>query len=486
MIRTFSILFALVSCLAALGAGAFPTAAHATLPDTVYVRVHGGGRVVATPNHVCTSQCQYSYGEDSNALVNVVADPDPGWKFSHWDSLDPGNPNPTNDICYGSTTPFCQVNFATHPYVGAYFAAVFVPELQVLSTELSVSVAGGGKITGPGIDCPGDCTQSFSAFPQAQVVTLTAEPAPGFAFSGWSGACTVSAPTCVVLMSDDRSVGATFVPSISSATLSVSVVGGGTVTGQGIACPGDCSQTFVKQAGQPHAQVTLTATPNPGFELLWTGDCTGSQPTCVVTMSLNRSVTATFIPDVSGGPVTPGNPANPGGGNPGTPGSPGGGAPGAPSPGTPQNPPPSSPDVAAPPCTITGTPGNDVLRGTPGNDVICGLGGNDVIVGRGGDDILVGAAGADRLKAGPGKDLLLGGAGRDRLEGGAGADVLEAGAGNDRLVGSAGADRLVGGKGADLLLARDGLRDRIDGGRGRDTARIDATKDVKTRIESFV
>src|SRR4051794_24093984 len=34
-------------------------------------------------------------------------------------------------------------------------------------------------------------------------------------------------------------------------------------------------------------------------------------------------------------------------------------------------------------CTVTGTPGNDVLRGTNGDDVICGGGGNDVLYGRG-------------------------------------------------------------------------------------------------------
>ena len=37
-------------------------------------------------------------------------------------------------------------------------------------------------------------------------------------------------------------------------------------------------------------------------------------------------------------------------------------------------------------CTITGTPGRDLLFGTHGRDVICGLGGDDVLEGSVGSD----------------------------------------------------------------------------------------------------
>jgi hypothetical protein len=75
-------------------------------------------------------------------------------------------------------------------------------------------------------------------------------------------------------------------------------------------------------------------------------------------------------------------------------------------------------------CTITGTPGNDVLVGTEGDDVICGLGGNDVIDGKGGDDVLLGGPGADTLRGGPGDDVLIGGPGENKLLGGAGLNSL--------------------------------------------------------------
>lgn len=102
-------------------------------------------------------------------------------------------------------------------------------------------------------------------------------------------------------------------------------------------------------------------------------------------------------------------------------------------------------------CTITGTPGPDILIGTRKRDIICGLGGNDRLVGKSGADTLIG---------GRGRDLLLGGRGKDSLWGGRG---------NDRLVGARGPDRILGGRGRDLLIGGRG-RDTLRGGRGRDRA----------------
>ena len=116
---------------------------------------------------------------------------------------------------------------------------------------------------------------------------------------------------------------------------------------------------------------------------------------------------------------------------------------------------------------VVGTPLAEVLVGTPGRDVICGGGGNDTIRGRGGNDLVKGGRGADRL---------LGEGGADRLHGEAGAD---------RLVGGPGRDRLTGGAGRDTLFARDGVRDLVDGGSGRDRASVDR-RDSVSRVERFL
>ena len=112
-------------------------------------------------------------------------------------------------------------------------------------------------------------------------------------------------------------------------------------------------------------------------------------------------------------------------------------------------------------CTITGTPGRDVLRGTRHRDVICGLGGNDVIRGRGGRDVIFGDRGSDVLRGGPGVDTLYGDGGDDRLAGGRGPDVLAGGPGTDSLTGGPG-------------------RDHLDGQGGGGTCRSDSADDVSS------
>jgi hypothetical protein len=96
------------------------------------------------------------------------------------------------------------------------------------------------------------------------------------------------------------------------------------------------------------------------------------------------------------------------------------------------------------------------------------------IRGSSANDTLRGTANADRLVGGRGQDLILARAGRDRLEGGPGNDRLYGEQGNDRLNGGPGVDRLFGGAGSDVLVVRDGTRDLVDCGPGKDQAIADA------------
>ena len=91
---------------------------------------------------------------------------------------------------------------------------------------------------------------------------------------------------------------------------------------------------------------------------------------------------------------------------------------------------------------------------------------------------LVGRHGPDRLVGTNEGDDLRGRGGRDRLRGRGGRDCLRGGAGADRLNGGPHADRLAGGAGRDRLNARDGKRDRVRCGPGRDRARVDRRDNV--------
>lgn len=61
-------------------------------------------------------------------------------------------------------------------------------------------------MTGPGINCGFDCTQSYT---HGTSVTLTASASAGSSFTGWYEACTGTGK-CVVSMTQARSVTATF------------------------------------------------------------------------------------------------------------------------------------------------------------------------------------------------------------------------------------------------------------------------------------
>jgi type 1 glutamine amidotransferase len=98
--------------------------------------------------------------------------------------------------------------------------------------------------------------------------------------------------------------------------------------------------------------------------------------------------------------------------------------------------------------TTRGSPRSDAIACTPGADVVFAGGGNDRVDTGGGPDRLVGGGGSDRLKAGPGSDRLFGGGGSDRLE------------------------------------ARDGVRDELSCGRGRDVAIVDRRDRIRSGCET--
>lgn len=86
-------------------------------------------------------------------------------------------------------------------------------------------------------------------------------------------------------------------------TVTEAGTGGGSVTsGDGaISCPSVCSNFYTSAA-----PVTLTATAAAGSTFAgWGGDCSGTTPTCQLTMNSNRAVSATFTRTSSGPPPAP-------------------------------------------------------------------------------------------------------------------------------------------------------------------------------------
>ncbi len=126
---------------------------------------------------------------------------------------------------------------------------------------------------------------------------------------------------------------------------------------------------------------------------------------------------------------------------------------------------------------VVGSRFADFLNGTGAHELFKGLAGPDLINGRGGHDMAYGGRGRDLLKLGNGSDTAYGGKGPDTLNLGSGHDVAYGGRGADLLIGGKGRDKLYGGNGHDTFRVRDGKKDMVDCGNGKDIVIADA-KDV--------
>ena len=236
----------------------------------------GSGTVASSPGGIdCGSTCSTTVA--SGTSVTLTATPATGSSFTGWSGAG----------CSGTST--CTVTMSEARAVNAEFAAA-PPVLFGLT--VSKSGAGRGTVTSSpaGIDCGADCSESLV---DGTLVTLTASPATGSSFVGWSAGCSGTS-TCTVIMSEAKAVNAAFaVVPLGSFNLMVSKsgTGAGTVTSllAGIDCGSDCSEML-----QDGTSVTLTASPAAGSSFTgWSGGCSGIS-TCTVTMNAARTVTAEF------------------------------------------------------------------------------------------------------------------------------------------------------------------------------------------------
>jgi hypothetical protein len=161
------------------------------------------------------------------------------------------------------------------------------------STTLAVVKAGSGSGTvtssPTGITCGTSCSASF---PSGTAVTLTASPATGSTFSGWSGGGCSGTGSCIVTLSVATTVIATFTPQTVTLTVSKAGTGSGTVTSSptGITCGVTCSASYASGTA-----VTLTATPSAGSTFSgWSGGGCSGTGSCIVTLSAATTVTATL------------------------------------------------------------------------------------------------------------------------------------------------------------------------------------------------
>jgi hypothetical protein len=159
--------------------------------------------------------------------------------------------------------------------------------------RLTVAKAGNGTgaVTSipAGISCGAACSTTYEV---GSLVTLTAAPAVGTSFTGWSGSGCSGTGACTVAINGAKSVTANFALQSRSLTVTKTGNGVGKVTSApaGVSCPTACLGSFLYGTS-----LMLTATPSAKAIFSgWSGDCSGTTKTCALSMTANHAATAKF------------------------------------------------------------------------------------------------------------------------------------------------------------------------------------------------
>ncbi len=238
---------------------------HPPQTHTVQVNVVGAGNYTITPTGT-------SFACGTPVTITAVADA--GAKFDGWSGHASGTL--TQTAMTMTADRVLTATFSTQTYA------------------LAIATDGNGTIdvspTGP--------------YALNQTVTVTATPATGWIFSGWSGDLGGTTNPAALTMTADKSITATF--TALQYSVSANVQGGGAV---------QITPTGTYTYGQI---ITLTAAPQAGWQLQqWNGAVNSPfMPTTTLTVQGNHVVTATFAPvqytlllTTTGGGVIAANPA---------------------------------------------------------------------------------------------------------------------------------------------------------------------------------
>jgi streptogramin lyase len=264
----------------------------------------GIGTVSSKPKGIkCGGACNKAVASMyKNSSVELSAKPSTGSTFSGWVGCDSVNEGK------------CIVSMTAAKSVEALFGptskAILSPTALTLSKGEST---GTGTVKASGLACEAECTETVvlyqgeyeskpGVFKAAKTVELSATSAFGSTFTGWSGSGCSGTGTCTVTMSAAKSVTATFTAK-PNVTLTVTknteegnyTSGTGTVTSKPKAIK--CATTCITQsAAIPQGEsVLLSAKPATGMLFVeWEGGGCGVSPTCTVTMSSSKTVTAKF------------------------------------------------------------------------------------------------------------------------------------------------------------------------------------------------
>jgi hypothetical protein len=265
----------------------------------------GIGTVSSKPKGIkCAGACEVAKAAlYKGTVVELSAKPAGESTFSEWTGCDSVNGEGK-----------CVVSMSAAKEVTAVFGGTSkaIAEPHALTVKKAAGT-GFGTVKAAGLACEADCTETKVLYQgeitspkvkPAKIVVLSAVPAFGSSFSGWTGCKAEPEPEpgnvqCEVEMKTAHLVTAQFTAKpTKTLTIEKSPYAGGTGTvsskPKGLKCGPTCT---TQSAALPEgAEVLLTEKPASGMKFAgWEGGgCSGTAPTCTVTLSSSKSVKAEF------------------------------------------------------------------------------------------------------------------------------------------------------------------------------------------------
>lgn len=172
-----------------------------------------------------------------------------------------------NDLAEGEIYYFASTAYDSAGNQSEYSNEVSksLPSTIQYSLMIAQNGTGSGTVTGSGINCGSVCTNGYAP---GTAVTLTATPASGSSFAGWSGGGCSGTGSCTTTMNASTSITATFNSSALTYDITATAKGNGTITAvnnsnvsQGTS--GDTTISVVKVTKNANQQFTVT--PDTGY-----------------------------------------------------------------------------------------------------------------------------------------------------------------------------------------------------------------------------
>jgi hypothetical protein len=253
---------------------------------TVVVNISnpGGGTVTSQPAGLnCPPTC--ATGFPIGTALTLAAAAAVNFTFGGWAGA-----------CTG---PTCQFTVAAGQ---TGVTATFTPVPRTTATlTIRITGTGSGRITGraqtAAVNCTATCSIDFKIGTRVNV--FQAPSSLNSRFGGWDRDCgNGSDDQCLFDLTTDTTVTVSY-EHVWLLNITTAVTGGGDLTkccgvvqaGGG----GTCLVSCTEQPFSPGTSVTMTAVPQDSevFDH-WSGDCSGTQPSCTLTMTKDMNVRANF------------------------------------------------------------------------------------------------------------------------------------------------------------------------------------------------